>query len=168
MSLSERINALDEPSARQAMENCCAAPEWIAQMLDRRPFGNDVQVLTAAREIWNSLDRNQWLTAFAAHPQIGDLASLQKKYSGTAGLAAGEQSAAAGADEATLRELASYNRQYLDKFGYIFIVFATGKSAAEMLALVKARMNNDPAPELHIAAAEQLKITLLRLEKLAA
>ena len=107
-----------------------------------------------------------WLEAFAAHPRIGDLDALRKKFASTANWCAGEQAGVAAADEAVLTALADGNRAYEARFGYIFIVCATGKSAAEMLAILTARLANDPEVELKVATAEQAKITRLRLEKL--
>lgn len=163
---AEQLNQLTESAAEQVLSKCCAAPAWIAQMLARRPFANDEAVAAAATEIWQSLDRDQWLAAFAAHPKIGDPASLRAKYANTSQWASTEQASVAAASEPTLIDLADYNQRYEQQFGYIFIVCATGKSAAEMLSLLKSRIGNDDATELSIAAAEQLKITLLRLQKL--
>ena len=168
MTIAATFNALDESTARQALENCCAAPAWINGMLARRPFADDDEVTRAATDTWNSLPRDEWLAAFAAHPKIGDVNSLKKKYASTTALASKEQASVAEANDETLQELARYNQSYEAKFGYIFIVCATGKSAAEMLAILKSRIDNAPTAELHLAAAEQLKITLLRLAKLAA
>jgi OHCU decarboxylase len=167
MSVAEQINNLNEQAAEQALSKCCAAPAWIAQMLTRRPFASDEAVAAAAAEIWQSLGRDQWLAAFVAHPKIGDPASLRAKYANTSQWANNEQASVAAAAEQTLIELADYNQRYEQRFGYIFIVCATGKSAAEMLSLLQDRIHNDEATELKIAAAEQLKITLLRLQKLA-
>lgn len=168
VGVAKNLNELDESAAHQALENCCAAPAWISAMLTRRPFANDEDVTQAATSIWNSLPRDEWLAAFAAHPQIGDVNSLKKKYASTATWASNEQASVARASDDTLHELARYNQEYEAKFGYIFIVCATGKSAAEMLAILKSRMGNTADEELRIAAAEQLKITLLRLQKLSA
>lgn len=166
MTLAEHINGLDEVAAAQTLGNCCAAPVWIETMLARRPFASDALLMAAAGEIWWSLDRDQWLAAFAAHPKIGDLNRLKKKFQSTANWAFSEQAAVSQATDETLHDLARYNELYEQRFGYIFIVCATGKSAGEMLALLKSRLENDTAAELRIAAAEQLKITRLRLEKL--
>lgn len=167
MSIAPILNAFYEAAARNALQTCCASPAWIEQMISRWPFANDEAVESAATEIWWSLDRDQWLTAFAAHPKIGDPASLRAKYANTLHWANNEQAGIAAAAEQTLQELAEYNQRYEQRFGYIFIVCATGKSATEMLALLKARIANDAEAELQIAAAEQLKITRLRLKKLA-
>lgn len=163
---AEQINQLDEFAAEQALSKCCAAPDWVAQMLARRPFVSEEAVASAATEVWWSLDRDQWLAAFAAHPKIGDPASLRAKYANTSQWANNEQAGVTAAAEQTLTQLADYNQRYEKRFGFIFIVCATGKSAAEMLSLLQSRINNDPETELKIAAAEQLKITLLRLNKL--
>jgi 2-oxo-4-hydroxy-4-carboxy-5-ureidoimidazoline decarboxylase len=121
----------------------------------------------AAEQAWWDLSRQDWLEAFAAHPKIGDLDALRAKFATTAAWAAGEQSGVAGAPEEVLCELAASNRLYEETFGYIFIVCATGKTAAEMLELLRQRLGNQPDAELAVAAAEQWKITRLRLEKLA-
>ncbi len=167
MSPAVKLNSLSDELARQVLGSCCAAPQWIARMLARRPFADDAQLIATAVEIWNGLDRDQWLAAFAGHPKIGDMESLKKKFASTAHLAAGEQAGTAVASQLTLRELAEYNQRYEAQFGYIFIVCATGKTADEMLDLLKARIVNEADVELPIAGQEQLKITLLRLQKLA-
>jgi OHCU decarboxylase len=161
------LNSLEDRSARTALTNCCAATAWVDGMLARRPFANDDSVMAAAEQVATSLSELDWLEAFAAHPLIGDVESLRKKYAATKQLAAGEQAGVAGADDATLVELAALNREYRDRFGFIFIVFATGKTAHEMLAIIKSRINSSRDAELQNAAAEQLKITQLRLRKLA-
>jgi 2-oxo-4-hydroxy-4-carboxy-5-ureidoimidazoline decarboxylase len=137
-------------------------------MLAARPFADDDAVEEAAEVAAASLGEHDWLEAFAAHPLIGDVDSLRKKYAATKSLAAREQSGVAAATEATLQELAALNREYADRFGFIFIVFATGKTADEMLAILKDRINNPRSRELLSAAGEQMKITKLRLQKLAA
>lgn len=113
------------------------------------------------------LSDEDWLQAFDAHPKIGDVTSLKKKYANTHSLASGEQSATAAADESVLQRLKNGNDAYADKFGFIFIVCATGKSADEMLALLEARLPNTRAQEIENAAREQAKITHIRLDKLA-
>ena len=162
----DRLHAWSAPDARAAFRRCCGAARWAAQMAARRPFRNAAELVAVAEQVWQALDRADWLEAFAAHPQIGDLASLRAKFATTGAWAAGEQAGVAGAAEAVLQGLADGNAAYEAKFGYIFIVCATGKTAAEMLALLRERLANDPDEELRIAAAEQMKITLLRLEKL--
>ena len=135
-------------------------------MAKERPFGNDDAVLRAAERHWQACARADWLEAFSHHPKIGDVESLRVKFQATAHLAAAEQAGVASANETVLAALAVGNRAYESCFGYIFIVCATGKSAAEMLALLSARMGNDEATELLVAAAEQKKITMIRLQRL--
>jgi len=160
------INAFSETAARTAFMNCCGATRWAERMAAHRPFGGETEVYAVAKEIWRSLERDDWLEAFAAHPKIGDLGELRNKFARSAAWCAEEQGGVAGAEEATLRALAEGNRAYETKFGYIFIVCATGKTAAEMLAILERRLGHGPEEELGIAAAEQEKIMLLRLRKL--
>jgi OHCU decarboxylase len=167
MQFATFLSALDESAARAALTNCCAAGRWVEQMLVGRHFANDASIYNASEEAFSALAEADWLEAFAAHPHIGDVESLRKKYAATKQLAAGEQAGVANADEALLAELAARNREYHAKFGFIFIVFATGKSAAEMLAILKSRIGNSRDEEIKNAAGEQRKITQLRLEKLA-
>jgi OHCU decarboxylase len=130
-------------------------------------FGSDANVLLRAQRAASNMIESDWLEAFDAHPRIGDVDSLKKKYANTLKTAGSEQSGVAAADNNTLKRLAVTNETYFKKFGFIFIVFATGKSASEMLALLEERLPNDRATEVENAAAEQLKITLLRLRNLA-
>jgi 2-oxo-4-hydroxy-4-carboxy-5-ureidoimidazoline decarboxylase len=162
----DALNAMPPDAARSALLRCCGSRRWAEAMTARRPFASADDVLHAASEIEGTLDWADWLEAFAAHPRIGDLDSLGKKFATTADWASGEQAGVAAAGEDVLRDLAEGNRQYEEKFGYIFIIFATGKTAPEMLALLVERLTHDPDAELRVAAAEQAKITRLRLEKL--
>lgn len=162
------VNGMDRHAAKTAFMNCCGSDEWAETLVSRRPFANRPSLLAAADEIWwgPNIAKRDRLEAFAAHPRIGDIESLRSKFAGTANYCAAEQADVAMANEDTLRRLAEGNRRYEERFGYIFIVCATGKSAAEMLAILESRLNNDADTELQIAAAEQAKITRLRLEKL--
>jgi 2-oxo-4-hydroxy-4-carboxy-5-ureidoimidazoline decarboxylase len=162
----EAVNALSPDSARAALLRCCGSRRWVDAMTARRPFASTDDVLRAAAEVDAGLTRDDWLEAFAAHPRIGDLDSLRQKFAPTADWSAVEQADVTGADDETLRTLAEANREYEERFGHTFIVCATGKSAAEMLAILLRRLLNDPDAELRVAAAEQAKITRLRLEKL--
>jgi 2-oxo-4-hydroxy-4-carboxy-5-ureidoimidazoline decarboxylase len=135
-------------------------------MLLRRPFGGVPALLTAAREEWFALAPDDWRDAFAHHPKIGDLGALRARFAATAALAEREQAGVAGAPDAILEALAEGNRAYEQKFGFIFIVCASGRSAGEMLDMLRARLRNDPRTELLIAAEEQAQITARRLEVL--
>ncbi len=162
----EQFHSLSNQEVSQLLADCNASETWCARVVAARPF-NDINALkTAATASWQNLSEQDYLQAFEAHPMIGDVDSLRKKYASTKAMASGEQSGAAVADEKTLSELSVLNKTYFEKFGFIFIVFATGKSAAEMLDLLKQRIGNSRAEEIQNAAAEQLKITLLRIDKL--
>ncbi|MEJ2442727.1 MAG: 2-oxo-4-hydroxy-4-carboxy-5-ureidoimidazoline decarboxylase [Exilibacterium sp.] len=162
----EAFNQLHEAEARRLLTQCCAATTWVERMLAARPFTDSDSLLRLAAQHWKELGEADYLQAFAAHPQIGAIDSLREKYTDTKTLAGGEQAGVDGADEATLQALAAGNNAYRDKFGFIFIVCATGKSAAEMLQLLQQRLPNERAVELRNAAEQQHKITRIRLEQL--
>lgn len=163
----ESLNSLSHVSAGTELSRCCGSSGWVEGMLHRRPFKHWKEVLAAADEVWGRLTAGDWKEAFTHHPKIGDVESLRAKFATTSQWAEGEQAGVKSANEAILAKLADGNRLYEQKFGYIFIVCATGKSAGEMLQILERRLGNEPADEIHIAAAEQAKITRLRLEKLA-
>jgi OHCU decarboxylase len=160
----EELNALDTDAAARELLRCCGSPRWAAQMADLRPFAGAEAMAAAADSAFERLDRADWLEAFAAHPKIG--AGGAGGAGSVANWSEQEQARVADAAGATLLRLAGANRDYEARFGYIFIVCATGKSAAEMLDLLERRMGNDPETEIGIAANEQRKITRLRLMKL--
>lgn len=163
----EGFNALRPSEAHEALERCCGAHRWVEGMIAARPFASPQAMFDAADRIWKHMGRHDILEAFDHHPRIGqDVASLRKKFASTAGWASQEQAGAASATEETLQGLAQGNKDYEAKFGHIFIVCASGKSAAEMLALLQGRLGNEPEAELAVAAEEQRKITRIRLEKL--
>jgi len=166
MASWRRLDEASAAEARELLRTCCGSTRWVQRMEARRPFGNQEALLSSAAEVWWSLGEDDWRQAFAHHPKIGDRESLRKRFASTASWAADEQKGAIDASESVLDALARGNRDYEEKFGYIFIVCATGKSAPEMLALLEARLPNDPEPEMKNAAEEQMKITRLRLEKL--
>ena len=166
-SVAAYLDSLSAAERSTALESCCASVVWVTRMMQAGKFGSDVNVVQQARKAAVNLIEADWLEAFGAHPRIGDLESLQKKYANTKATAGNEQSGVATANDTTLQRLAAANEEYFQKFGFIFIVFATGKSAAEMLELLEQRLLNDRATEITNAAAEQLKITLLRMQRLA-
>jgi len=145
------------------LSRACGSSRWVDRMMARRPFGRDAKMLTAARVEWFALSEADWLEAFSHHPQIGDRAALESKFPRTHDLSAKEQSGIGIAGADVLTALAQANTDYFNRFGFIFIVCATGKSAAEMLALLLLRLQNDRPTELRVAAEEQAKITALRL-----
>lgn len=150
------------------LTRCCGAARWVTGMLTRRPFGSDDALFAAADEVWSAATRDDVLEALTHHPRIGaNMDELRKKFATTASWSAGEQSGASSASEETLTALRDGNLRYEARFGHIFVVCATGKTAAEMLALLEARLSHDADEELRVAQQEQGKITKLRLEKLA-
>jgi 2-oxo-4-hydroxy-4-carboxy-5-ureidoimidazoline decarboxylase len=162
------LNALAEAEARAALERCCGARRWVAAMLSRRPFPSTAALHAAAEEVWAALARADFLEAFAHHPPIGaSVEELRARFASTGAWASQEQGGVKDAGESVLEALRAGNAAYQARFGYIFIVCATGKSAGEMLALLQARLQNPPEVELQRAAAEQARITRLRLDKLA-
>lgn len=163
MARSRELDTATDPDARALLARACGSSRWVDRMMERRPFGNDARLLRTARIEWFGLTEADWLEAFSHHPQIGDRASLAARFPATHDLSAQEQAAVGQAHDAVLSALAEANAAYLDRFGFIFIVCATGKTAEEMLALLRARLTNNRATELRTAAEEQAKITALRL-----
>jgi OHCU decarboxylase len=153
----DRFNALAGDEAAEMLLPCCGSRGWARQVVAGRPFQDLADLREKSDAIWRCLGGEDWREAFAAHPRIGEEGSRWSEQ---------EQAGARGADAQTLAELMEANRLYEARFDHIFIVCATNKSAAEMLSLLRHRLDNDPAIELRIAAEEQRKITNLRLEKL--
>jgi 2-oxo-4-hydroxy-4-carboxy-5-ureidoimidazoline decarboxylase len=161
------INAWNPAEAREAFRRCCGSTRWSCEMERSRPFDSEVAVLDAAGTIWWALEPADWLEAFGAHPKIGARDAPGPEQSATAAWSKAEQSGIERAAAGVLERLAEVNRRYEARFGYIFIVCASGKSAEEMLAMLETRLVNQPDDELRCAAAEQAKITGIRLEKIA-
>jgi allantoicase len=156
------LDALLDEEAEAALRRCCASSAWAKALASRRPFRRLEVLRAAADEVWWSLGREDWLEAFRAHPRLGE--RLEK--SDRARWSAAEQSGASAASAEELGALAEANRAYESRFGHVFLVCATGKSAGEMLAICRERLKNDPERELRVAADEQRRITQLRLERL--
>jgi len=155
---AERLNVLGDAAVRAALARCCAARRWVDALVAARPFASDAALFAAADRVWWSLGREDWLEAFAAHPRIGERPDDPWARREQAGVEQGGRGTAAA--------LAQGNRAYERRFGHVFLICATGKSADEMLGALEARLVNDAASELRIAAGEQAKITRLRLERL--
>ncbi len=161
------FNQLSVEEAKTALFKCCGSGTWVDSLMEYFPFESEQMLFEKVNEIWyKATSEADALEAFSHHPKIGDVESLKKKFASTADWASNEQAGVSSATEQTILELADYNEKYFQKFGYIFIVCATGKSAAEMLYLLKERVSHDTAEELGIAKGEQHKITLIRLRKL--
>jgi len=165
MTLAE-FNALPPAQAESLLMDCCGSARWASSVASRRPYADVETMRKAADSIWWNLERADWLEAFSHHPQIGE-----KPASGSESArqwAAGEQAGARAASDEVKARLARANRAYFEKFGYIYIVCATGKSAEAMLAILNQRLQNDPPSEISIAAEQQRLITRIRLDKLLA
>jgi 2-oxo-4-hydroxy-4-carboxy-5-ureidoimidazoline decarboxylase len=165
MTIAE-FDHLDVEEKKQLLHTCCGSTGWVNNMISALPAEDLVDLLEIAEEQWYACHEADWREAFSHHPKIGDIDSLKEKYASTAQWAEGEQSSVKQASEQTLEQLGEGNQVYEQRFGYIFIVCATGKSADEMLQLLNQRLYNNPEVEIQIAMEEQLKITRLRLEKL--
>jgi OHCU decarboxylase len=160
-----KLNRLTAEEARAALLACCGSTRWASEVAALRPFWDVGQLLNLGGRIWRELGREGWLEAFRAHPKIGESKAEKETGAEARAGAQGEQSRARDASDETRAALAEANREYEARFGFIFIVCATGKSAEEMLALLRERLNNDAEAELRVAADEQWRITELRLRK---
>jgi OHCU decarboxylase len=163
----EVINAWTDDAARESFERCCGSRRWSEAMARARPVDSEATLIATAERIWWGLSEADWLEAFGAHPRIGDVDAIRARFATTAAWASREQAGALGASEEVLQDLARGNRLYEERFGYIFIICASGKTAEEMLGLLTQRLGNDAEAEIKIAAGEQMKITRIRLERIA-
>jgi OHCU decarboxylase len=165
MTLGE-LNELPNAEAHSELVKCCGSGEWAQRMSDARPFSNSDELSSKADQIWWNLAEKDWLEAFRAHPKIGEKKAAAGQSAEAEAWSALEQSESERAAAETKTALAEGNREYEQRFGFIFIICATGRSAEEILAALLGRLNNDPETELRVAAEEQRKITQLRLQKL--
>jgi len=166
MTLKE-FNSISKEEAFSALEKCCVSKTWIDKFNTCRPFSSENELIKTAASIWyNDCSSEDFKEAFTGHPKIGDVESLQQKFSNSKEWAEGEQEKVSEANLEIIKDLAEANTIYEAKFGYIFIVSASGKSALEMLAIIKARLQNSKEEELFVAMNEQHKITVIRLNKL--
>jgi OHCU decarboxylase len=163
MTALQRINKADRAEAESLFRDCCGSARWAMRMASSRPFASEIELIDTASAIWNDISTDDWLEAFSAHPKIGETKASNTRFGEWS---KGEQAGMNAADELIKQELADANRAYHEKFGFIFIVCATGKSAGEMLQLCRDRFGNDRETEIGIAAEEQEKITEIRLRKL--
>ncbi len=150
---------------RSLLFQCCGSQKWVDKMINLPPVEDLIDLFEDAEEMWYECNEEDWKEAFTHHPMIGDIDSFRKKFS-TDQFAEKEQASINNSSEKTLQSLVEGNKAYKEKFGYIFIVCASGKSAEEMLALLNERLQNTLEEEIKIAMDEQNNITKLRLEKL--
>lgn len=164
MTLAE-LNALPEDAATAELLRCCGSTRWATRMAQARPFTSVDAVLEAADRHWAQTGPDDWREAMTHHPRIGESA-LRAKFASTAQWSRGEQQGVQGASAEVIDALARGNSEYEARFGFIFLICATGKTAAQMLDALGSRLKNGPDEELRVAASEQQKITRIRLEKL--
>jgi len=162
----EFVNVSSADKAEAEFLKCCGSRNWVHAMTDARPFENVDDLLAKADSLWWSLSKEDWLEAFRSHPKIGEKKAATAQSEQAQKWSAQEQAGTQEAAAETKAALAEGNRRYEDRFGFIFIICASGRSAEEMLASLNNRLQNDAETELVVAAEEQRKITRLRLEKL--
>jgi 2-oxo-4-hydroxy-4-carboxy-5-ureidoimidazoline decarboxylase len=160
-----RWNCLPIETAVAEILPCCGSMAWAREMANRRPFLGESALAAASDEIWRGLSRSDWMEAFRSHPRIGESQAQNPSPLNSAAWAMQEQETVTDATSAMKIALAGGNREYEKKFGHIFIVCATGKTAVEMLEILDRRLNNEPETELHEAAEQQRQITQIRLGK---
>jgi len=161
-------NVAGVAAALEAMIACCGSKRWAAAMVARRPIASVAELSEAADRVWNSMQETDWLEAFACHPRIGERKPARVAAHASEQSSAWsrqEQLSAGDANELVLAELAEDNRLYEQHFGFTYIVCATGKSAVEMLTILKRRLASDRETELREAAEQQRQIMQIRLGK---
>ena len=161
----EAWNELGNDAAAAAVLPCCGSMRWAVMMANSRPVEEEATMLRRAEEIWWQLDETDWLEAFATHPRIGERETPNRASRQSAAWSAAEQRDVLAEDDSVLAALAEGNRRYEERFGRVFLVCASGKTAREMLETLKKRLANDEKTELREAAQQQLEITALRLKK---
>ena len=160
-----RWNEMPPEQAAREILPCCGSKAWAARVASKRPIRDEALLLAMSDEIWAGLGETDWLEAFRSHPRIGESRAEQTVAAQSSAWSEQEQQKAAIADDAMKTALKWGNREYEHKFGRIFIVCATGKSAAEILEILRRRLHNDEATELQQAAEEQRQIMHIRLKK---
>jgi 2-oxo-4-hydroxy-4-carboxy-5-ureidoimidazoline decarboxylase len=161
-----QLNSMSRGDAIAAFTRCCGSSKWATVMCDSRPFASLSQMCDRADDVWESLGEPDYVEAFSHHPRIGDTTAQDLRFAGTREWSQKEQAGAASAPDTTREALARFNNEYFNKFGFVFLICATGKTAAEMLAELQRRLGNDRETELRNAAQQQRLITRLRLAKL--
>jgi 2-oxo-4-hydroxy-4-carboxy-5-ureidoimidazoline decarboxylase len=162
----QELNHLPQQQLKDELFKCCGSAAWVNKMMTVFPVEDYVDLMEDAEEKWYECSEEDWKEAFSHHPKIGDVDSLKDKFANTAQWASGEQAGVNEASNEVLQKLSHGNRLYEEKFGYIFIVCATGKRADEMLEILESRLSNDAKREIEVAADQQMQITKIRLSKL--
>ena len=160
-----RWNELPQQEAAREILPCCGSENWATAMASKRPIRDELSLMETCDTIWRGLGESDWLEAFRSHPRIGESRAEADSVAQSWAWSEQEQQKAASADEAMKLALKWGNREYEQKFGRIFIICATGKSAGEILEILRRRLHNDEATELRQAAEEQRQIMHIRLKK---
>jgi OHCU decarboxylase len=160
-----RWNRLPSDEAIRVILPCCRAKAWAQGMVSRRPLANEAGMLAASDETWRNLKQSDWMEAFQSHPRIGELQPSHPASTRSVEWSAQEQRDVEDAEASVKIALADANREYERRFNRTFIVCATGKSAPEILEILRRRLKNDAETELHEAAEQQRQITHIRLRK---
>ena len=160
-----RWNKLPREQAEREIFACCGSRTWAADMALKRPLQDEASLLATSDLIWRSIGESDWLEAFRSHPRIGESRAEQDSVPQSSAWSAQEQQKAVMPEDSIKMALKQGNLEYERKFGRIFIVCATGKSASEILEILRRRLHNDDATELRQAAEEQRQIMHLRLKK---
>ena len=160
------LNSLTPEEAAKELRQCCGSRRWAEQISNDRPYSTLESLITHADRLWWSLTPDDWLEAFRSHPKIGEKKASHKVSAQSSQWSGQEQAGVSSASQDTVDSLESLNRAYEQKFGFIFIICATGKTSEEMLEALQDRLQHDSDTELRLAATEQAKITELRLKKL--
>jgi 2-oxo-4-hydroxy-4-carboxy-5-ureidoimidazoline decarboxylase len=160
-----RWNSLDLVAAAREALPCCGSQAWATALASARPIEDEHSLLETSSSLWHNLPEESWREAFDSHPRIGQNHAQTHATEESLRWSTQEQRAALTKDEADKRALEDANRRYEERFGRIFIVCASGKTSAEILVILEARMQNDDATELREAAEQQRQITQLRLHR---
>ena len=162
----EALNSAEAADAVAALLQCCGSRRWAEGMAAARPFPDRETLLARADALWWSLSPSDWLEAFRSHPRIGEQSAAAGQTEREQRWSAGEQAGVRSAGESTREALLRANQAYEARFAYIHIVCASGRTAEEMLLQLEQRLENTPEAEIRVAAAEQARITRIRLERL--
>jgi 2-oxo-4-hydroxy-4-carboxy-5-ureidoimidazoline decarboxylase len=169
MRVADRVlaawNELPQAAAAAEILPCCGSARWAQLLAQARPFADEASLFHHSDTVWLDLGASDWDEAFRSHPRIGERKAAASATQQSASWSEKEQSSVDHSGTETLTRLAEGNRLYEERFGRIFLVCATGRSAVEMLAILERRLENDPASELQEAVEQQRQITQLRLRK---
>jgi OHCU decarboxylase len=160
-----RLNRLSPDEAYAELLKCCGSTRWAREVAALKPFWDVTQAVIIGHRVWTELREEDWLEAFRAHPKIGETKAKAAVTEQERRWSEGEQARARDASDETRDALAEANREYEERFGFIFIICASGRTAEEILAALRERARNGRDAELRAAAAEQWNITELRLRK---